>query len=77
MLAVKGKYEDGTIHLLEPVPPQAGDVLVIFLEADQQQSPIQIQRMTFGMFAGAYPSTETDFQLAEFSGDTGDFLNWE
>ncbi len=75
MLAVKGKYQDGIIHLLESVPQRPGDVLVIFLDADQQQGHHQM--MTFGMFSGDRQSTEADFQLAEFSGDPGDWLDWE
>ncbi len=74
MLTVKGKYEDGSIHFLEPVPQKTSDVLVIFLE--EAQALIHNQIITFGMFAGDGQSTERDFHVAEFSGDPDDGLGW-
>ena len=75
MLTVKGRYEDGEIHLLEPAPPGEQDVLVIFL--DTAQAPHYEQMMVFGMFSGNCQSTEDDFRIVEFSGDVGDSLTWE
>jgi hypothetical protein len=32
--------------------------------------------ISFGMFSGPNQSTEADFKLAEFQGDSDDGLNW-
>jgi len=49
-------------------------VLITFLtEPSIPKSPTLIQ---FGMFAGTQQSTDADFEIAQFRGDTDDELNW-
>lgn len=48
-------------------------VIVTFLEPKKAQVEKQIMR--FGMFSGRL-STEEDFKIAEFQGDTEDGLDW-
>ena len=73
MLTVRGKFQDGTIQLLEPAPEKAGDVLIIFLD---EGTEAHTQTMVFGMFLGDHQSVEADFLAGEFSGDVGDGLEW-
>ncbi|NJL47197.1 MAG: hypothetical protein HC929_06450 [Leptolyngbyaceae cyanobacterium SM2_5_2] len=75
MLTVKGRYENGEIHLLESAPPGKQDVLVIFLDAPEP--PHFDQMMVFGMFSGGHQSTEEDFHIAEFFGILDDSLTRE
>ncbi|MDZ7954864.1 hypothetical protein [Nostoc sp. DedQUE09] len=49
-------------------------VIITFLESEK--SPIQKQIMRFGMFSGNKQSTENDFKITDFHGDTEDGLDW-
>jgi hypothetical protein len=72
--AVEGIYRNGAIELLEiPTNIQESRVLVTFLPPPR---PSQPRMITLGMFAGAQQSTETDFTIAQFQGDSDDSLNW-
>jgi hypothetical protein len=69
--AFEGIYRNGVIELLEfPQNIYESRVLITFLAAPSiPKSPTFIQ---FGMFAGFGQSTETDFEVAQFQGDTDD-----
>lgn len=73
--AFEGIYRNGVIELLEfPENIYESRVLITFLtELSIPKSPTFIQ---FGMFAGTQQSTESDFEIAQFRGDTDDELNW-
>jgi hypothetical protein len=73
--AFEGVYRNGVIELLEfPENIYESRVLITFLTAPSiAQSPTFIQ---FGMFAGTQQSTEADFEIAQFQGDTDDELDW-
>jgi hypothetical protein len=73
--AIEGIYKDGKVELTErPEGISEGRVIVTFLSA--HAAPKNTTLMTFGMFSGANQSTEDDFKLAEFTGDTEDRLDW-
>lgn len=74
--AIEGIYKNGKVELTE-VPEGIAEsrVIVTFLESKADLRPQQM--MQFGMFSGAKQSTETDFQLAEFQGDSDDGLDWK
>ena len=73
--AFEGIYRNGVIELLEfPENIYESRVLITFLaESSISRSPAFIK---FGMFAGTGQSTEPDFELAQFQGDTDDELDW-
>jgi hypothetical protein len=72
--AVEGIYRSGTIELLAiPQGIEESRVLVTFLPAEPVQSG---KMMTFGLFTGSQQSTEADFAIAQFQGDSDDGLNW-
>jgi len=73
--AFEGIYRNGVIELLEvPENIYESRVLITFLAAPSiPRTPTFIQ---FGMFAGSHQSTEADFEIAEFQGDTDDELDW-
>ncbi|PSB30347.1 hypothetical protein C7B69_08690 [filamentous cyanobacterium Phorm 46] len=73
--AFEGIYRNGVIELLEfPENIYESRVLITFLTAPSiPKSPTFIQ---FGMFAGTQQSTEADFEIAQFRGDTDDELYW-
>jgi hypothetical protein len=73
--ALEGIYRNGVIELLEfPENIYESRVLITFLAAPSiPQSPKFIQ---FGMFAGPGQSTEADFEITQFQGDTDDELDW-
>ena len=73
--ALEGIYRNGVIELLEfPEKIQESRVLITFLAwSSIPQSPAFIQ---FGMFAGTGQSTEADFEISQFQGDTDDELDW-
>ncbi len=73
--AFEGIYRNGVIELLEfPENIYESRVLITFLtEPSIPKSPTLIQ---FGMFAGTQQSTEADFEIAQFQGDTDDELHW-
>ena len=66
---IEGTYRDGKIELAEkPVGIDQAKVLVTFL-APASQLPKRRQ-MTFGQFAGSHPSSEEDFKIAEWRGES-------
>ncbi|AFZ56259.1 hypothetical protein H6G54_07155 [Anabaena cylindrica FACHB-243] len=69
--AIEGIYKDGKVKLKE-LPSNISESLVIvtFLQSQKNQKKDQI--MQFGMFAGNQQSTEADFEIAEFYGDSED-----
>ncbi|MDY7015837.1 MAG: hypothetical protein SVX43_20035 [Cyanobacteriota bacterium] len=73
--AFEGIYKNGVVELLEfPDNISESRVLITFLATPSQpQSPTLIQ---FGMFSGSRQSTEADFEIAQFQGDTDDGLKW-
>ncbi|BBD62535.1 hypothetical protein NIES2109_53800 [Nostoc sp. HK-01] len=74
--SIEGVYKNGKVELTE-LPPDdisEGRVIITFLESKNNQQPKQI--MQFGMFSGNQQSTEADFQIAEFYGDSNDNLDW-
>lgn len=73
--AFEGIYRNGVIELLEfPENIYESRVLITFLSPPSiPKSPAFIQ---FGMFTGNGQSTEADFEIAEFQGDTEDELDW-
>ncbi|KAB8316568.1 hypothetical protein SD81_025655 [Tolypothrix campylonemoides VB511288] len=72
--SIEGVYKHGKIELSElPSDVSESRVIVTFLEKKTQA---QKQIMRFGMFSGKKQSTEEDFQIAEFYGDTEDGLDW-
>ncbi|MEH1951679.1 MAG: hypothetical protein V7K77_32715 [Nostoc sp.] len=73
--SIEGVYKNGNIQLSElPSDVSESRVIVTFLE--QKKPQIQKQIMRFGMFFGHEQSTETDFKITEFHGDTEDGLDW-
>ncbi|MEH2284869.1 MAG: hypothetical protein V7K90_26725 [Nostoc sp.] len=73
--SIEGVYKNGNIQLSElPSDVSESRVIVTFLEPEKSQ--IQKQIMRFGMFFGHEQSTEKDFQITEFNGDTEDGLDW-
>ncbi len=73
--AFEGIYRNGVIELLEfPENIYESRVVITFLtEPSIPKKPLIIQ---FGMFSGAQKSTEADFEMAQFQGDTEDGLDW-
>ncbi|MCC5617008.1 hypothetical protein LC605_18370 [Nostoc sp. CHAB 5836] len=73
--SIEGVYKNGKVQLSElPSDVSESRVIVTFLEAKKPQTKKQIIR--FGMFSGQKQSTEKDFQITEFHGDTEDGLDW-
>ncbi|MBH8565998.1 hypothetical protein I8748_28190 [Nostoc sp. CENA67] len=73
--SIEGVYKDGKVQLTElPLDISESRVIVTFLEPKKNQHKQQI--MQFGMFSGNQQSTEADFQIAEFQGDSEDSLDW-
>ncbi|ABA22930.1 hypothetical protein Ava_3323 [Trichormus variabilis ATCC 29413] len=73
--SIEGVYKNGNIELTElPLDISESLVIVTFLKSKKTQHSKQI--MQFGMFSGNQQSTEVDFQIAEFSGDKDDSLQW-
>jgi hypothetical protein len=80
LTTVEGVYRDGRIELDE-APALSGErrVRVMFLEDEpfvggDRTAPAQ--QIRYGMFAGPTETTEADFRLAEFHGDSDDGLDW-
>jgi hypothetical protein len=73
--AIEGVYKNGKIELDEtPSDILDSRVIVTFLE---KKSTLPAEQMIrFGMFAGSIQSTEDDFQMAQFQGDSNDGLDW-
>lgn len=73
--SIEGVYKHGRIELTElPDDISESRVIVTFLESKKKQ--VKKQTMQFGMFSGNQPSTEADFKIAEFQGDSEDGLDW-
>jgi hypothetical protein len=73
--SIEGVYKDGKVELTEiPEGISESRVIVTFLETKSRSQSQQI--IQFGMFSGSKQSTEEDFQLAEFQGDSDDGLDW-
>ncbi len=73
--SVKGVYKHGSIELTEmPENIEESQVIVTFLETKLKQTS---KRMSFGMFTGSKQSNKDDFEIAEFTGDPDDNLNWQ
>jgi hypothetical protein len=73
--SIEGVYKHGKVELAElPSEVSESRVIVTFLESKKAQ--VERQIMQFGMFSGNKPSTEEDFEIAEFKGDTEDGLDW-
>lgn len=73
--SIEGIYKQGQIELTElPEDILESRVIVTFLEPKKKQLNKQI--MQFGMFSGSQQSTDADFEIAEFYGDSQDGLDW-
>ena len=57
-----------------PEDIEESQVIVTFLQANSKS--LTKQTIYFGMFAGLNQSSEEDFKLAEFTGDSDDYINW-
>jgi hypothetical protein len=69
LLTVEGTYKDGKVELAEtPTGVKQARVLVTFL-APETVVPLR-SHMVYGQFAGARMSTEEDFRIAEWYGET-------
>ncbi|NER48632.1 MAG: hypothetical protein F6J92_18440 [Symploca sp. SIO1A3] len=73
--SIKGIYKNGEIKLSE-LPPDVSESLVIVTFLEPQTTIKSKKTMQFGMFSGSQQSTETDFEVAEFYGDSEDGLDW-
>ncbi|NET60698.1 MAG: hypothetical protein F6K47_32535 [Symploca sp. SIO2E6] len=73
--SIEGIYKNGEIKLSE-LPPQVSESLVIVTFLEPETTPKPKQMMQFGMFSGNQQSTEADFEVAEFTGDSEDGLGW-
>jgi len=73
--SIKGIYKNGEIKLSE-LPPDVSESLVIVTFLEPQTTIKSKKIMQFGMFSGSQQSTETDFEVAEFLGDSEDGLDW-
>ncbi|GAA6616512.1 hypothetical protein [Scytonema sp. NUACC26] len=73
--SIEGVYKHGQIELYElPSDVSESRVIVTFLEP--KTTLVQKQIMRFSMFSGNKQSTEEDFHIARFHGDTDDGLDW-
>jgi len=69
LLTVEGTYKDGKVELAEtPTGVKQARVLVTFLAPKTSLPPHH--RMVYGQFAGERMSTEGDFRIAEWYGET-------
>lgn len=73
--SIEGVYKNGNIQLSE-LPSDVSESRVIVTFWEPEKSPIQKQIMRSGMFSGNKQSTENDFKITEFNGDTEDGLGW-
>ena len=73
--SIEGIYKNGEIKLSE-LPHHVSESLVIVTFLEQKITPKTKQIMKFGMFSGNQQSTEADFKVAEFIGDSEDGLDW-
>jgi hypothetical protein len=73
--SVEGIYKKGRIELLEtPHNIEESSVIITFLGTQTLQKAQSL--MYFGMFSNGKQSSEQDFSLAEFQGDSDDGLDW-
>ncbi|WP_414552146.1 hypothetical protein [Anabaena sp. CCY 0017] len=73
--SIEGVYKQGKVELTElPSDISESRVIVTFLEP--KKSYKKKQPMQFGVFSGNQQSTEADFEIAEFDGDSEDNLDW-
>jgi hypothetical protein len=73
--SVEGIYKNGQIEILEtPTDIEESPVIITFLPT--KLAPKTHRLIYFGMFRGTNQSTEDDFSLAEFHGDSDDNLDW-
>jgi len=69
LLTIEGTYSDGKVELEEmPAGVKHAKVLVTFLS--QEKTPVSARYLTYGQFAGERMSTEEDFSIAEWRGET-------
>ena len=73
--AIEGIYKYGKVELRE-LPKDISESLVIVTFLKSEKLPQKKQIMQFGMFSGNHLSTEADFEIAEFHGDSEDSLDW-
>ena len=73
--SIEGIYKNGEIKLSE-LPLHVSESLVIVTFLEPKTTPKPKQMMQFGMFSGNQQSTEADFEIAEFPGDSEDGLDW-
>ncbi len=73
--SIEGVYKQGKVELTElPSGISESRVIVTFLES--KKNPVKKQIMQFGLFSGNQQSTEADFEIVEFHGDSEDNLDW-
>lgn len=71
LLTIEGTYTQGKVELLEqPTGITHAKVLVTFLTT--KEKPTLPQSLRYGQFAGESLSTEDDFQIAEWQGETNE-----
>lgn len=71
LLTIEGTYTQGKVELLEqPTGITHAKVLVTFLTTEGK--PKLPQPMRYGQFAGEALSTEEDFRIAEWRGETNE-----
>ena len=69
LLTIEGTYTDGKIELAEtPTGVKRARVLVTFLTSEERVA--RSRCMAYGQFVGQQMSTEEDFRLAEWRGET-------
>lgn len=70
-LTVEGTYTEGKVELLElPTGIKHAKVLVTFLTTEE--NPALPRSMRYGQFAGESLSTDEDFRMAEWRGETNE-----
>jgi hypothetical protein len=71
LLTIEGTFTEGRIELREiPTGIKHAKVLVTFLATEEQ--PVAPCSIRYGQFAGESLSTEEDFRLAEWRGETNE-----
>lgn len=71
LFTVEGTYTEGKVELIEqPTGITHAKVLVTFLTTEEK--PELPCLMRYGLFAGPSLSTEDDFQIAEWRGETNE-----
>ena len=73
--AIEGIYKDGKVELKE-LPSDISESLVIVTFLKWEKNHPKNKIMKIGMFSGNNQSTEADFEIAEFHGDSEDSLDW-